>query len=113
MLLRTVWLGGLWICTWLVRPLLGQQGYFPQHGLVVMHGMILVGIAVALLMIALAVFDGVLHPQSRMTQILLAMLLLSLAYFGLMPWWKLQMMLMHALCVLGGVWVMIAPRSVL
>lgn len=113
MVLRTLWLGGIWVCAWLVRPLLEQQGYFPHHGLVVMHWMVALGVAVAALMVVLAAFGRILQWDSRAVQLLLVMLLLSLLYFGLMPWWKLQMMVLHALCVLGAVWVMLAPRSVL
>ncbi|MDK2777745.1 MAG: hypothetical protein KYX62_08800 [Pseudomonadota bacterium] len=112
-LLRTFWLGGLWVCAYLVRPLLEQRGFFPQHGIEVMHVMVGLGVICGVLMFMLALMAGVLHWRETPVQLLLVMILLSLMYFALLPWWKLQMMLLHALSVLGLIWLLMAPVSVL
>ena len=112
-LLRTVWLGGLWVCAWLVRPILQQQGYFPHHGLTVMHWMVGVGVVIAALIFMVGALGRALNWRSRPLHLLIAMTTMSLMYFGLMPWWKLQMVIVHALCALGVLWLMLSPRQVL
>ncbi len=112
-LLRTFWLGGLWVCAYLVRPLLQQRGFFPQHGIEIMHVMVGLGVICGVLMLMLALMTGVLHWRETPVQLLLIMILLSLMYFALLPWWKLQMMMLHALSALGLIWLLMAPASVL
>lgn len=111
-LLRTFWLGGLWTCAYLVRPLLEHRGFFPQHGIEVMHAMTGIGVICGVLILLLARWAGSLHWQETPLQMLLVMIALSLMYFALLPWWKLQMMLIHAISVLGAVWLMMAPALV-
>ena len=43
----------------------------------------------------------------------LVMMALALMYFALMPWWKLQMMVLHTISLLGLIWLMMAPGLVL
>ncbi|WP_221800645.1 hypothetical protein [Oceanobacter mangrovi] len=113
MLLRSAWLGGLWCCVYLVRPVLDSQGYFPHHGLSVMNWMVAIGLLMGCLILALGVWQRVFSWQSRASLLLLILILLSASYFGLQPWWKLQMMLLHALSLLGVLWFLSAPRRVL
>jgi len=111
-LLRTAWLGALWCCTYLVRPVLESQGYFPHHGIAVMDWAVGVGFVIGLMMTGLALWRRVFDVRSRATQVMSLMMVLSLGYFGLDPWWKLQMMLMHALSLLGVLWLLMAPKTV-
>jgi len=111
-LIRTFWLGGLWSCAYLVRPLLEHRGFFPLHGIEIMHVMTGTGAVCGLLIMLLARFSGPLRWRETPLQLLLVMILLSLMYFALLPWWKLQMMLVHALSVLGVIWLLMAPVSV-
>lgn len=111
-LLRTFWLGGLWACAYLVRPLLEHRGFFPDHGIEVMHVMTGLGFVCGLLILLLAAWGGRLHWRETPLQLMLAMMVLSLLYFGLLPWWKLQMMLIHALSLLGVLWLLQAPSQV-
>lgn len=111
-LLRGVWLGGLWTCLYLVRPVLEHQGYFPHHGMEIMHWLAGAGIAVGILMCSLALARHLFDLGSKGSVLLLMMLVLSGCYFGLMPWWKLQMILLHAQAVLGAIWIGIYPRQV-
>ena len=111
-LLRTFWLGGLWACAYLVRPLLEHRGFFPDHGIEVMHVMTGLGFVCGLLILLLAVWGGRLHWRETPLQLMLVMMVLSLLYFGLLPWWKLQMMVIHALSLLGVLWLLQAPSQV-
>lgn len=112
MLFRTLWLGSLWSGVYVVRPVLEKNGYFPFHGLEVLHVLVGVGFVCGVLMLLTTwvrhLFDWRQLPQ----QLLLVMTLASLMYFALLPWWKLQMMLLHALSVLGLIWLLISPQSV-
>lgn len=112
-LLRTFWLGGLWSSAYLVRPLLEQRGFFPQHGLEVMHVMVGIGALCGILIFVLARMSGPLLWKESPLQLLMVMLLLSFLYFALLPWWKLQMVLVHAMSVLGVLWLLKAPVSVI
>ncbi|WP_028293939.1 hypothetical protein [Oceanobacter kriegii] len=112
MFLRTAWLGMLWSCVYLVRPVLESQGYFPHHGLDVLNWAVAVGALIGLLMTLLCVWRKLFDWQSRPQQLMLVMVLLSLGWFGLTPWWKLQMVLLHGLSLLGVLWLWMAPRRV-
>lgn len=112
-LLRTLWLGGLWSAAYVVRPLLEHRGFFPQHGIEVLHVVVGVGIACGVLTLLLAAAYRALHWQELPLRLLMVLLVMSLLYFGLMPWWKLQMMLVHAMSALGVLWLLLAPRSVI
>ncbi len=111
-LLRTFWLGGLWSAAYLVRPLLEHRGFFPQHGLEVMHAVVGIGAVCGILIFLLARMSGPLLWSESPLQLLLVMLLLSFCYFGLLPWWKLQMIVVHAMSVLGVIWLWKAPALV-
>ncbi|ASP37256.1 hypothetical protein CHH28_00505 [Bacterioplanes sanyensis] len=111
-LLRTFWLGGLWACTYLVRPLLEHKGYFPHHGLEVMHAMVGMGAVAGGVLLLMALVRRVFHWHQLSSQLLLVMLALSGGYFALWPWWKLQMMVVHAMCALGLLWLWLAPQDV-
>jgi predicted MFS family arabinose efflux permease len=111
-LLRTFWLGGLWTAAYLVRPLLEHRGFFPQHGLEVMHAVVGIGAVCGILIFLLARMSGPLLWSESPLQLLLVMLLLSFCYFGLLPWWKLQMIVVHAMSVLGVIWLWKAPALV-
>jgi hypothetical protein len=113
LLLRGIWLGGLWICVYLVRPVLDHQGYFPLHGMEVMHWMAGIGIACGLLLASLGLAKSLLNIRQPGSFIVLVMILMDGMYYGLMPWWKLQMMLLHAQAALGVLWMIVAPRQVL
>lgn len=112
-LLRTFWLGGLWSGAYIVRPVLEKNGYFPYHGIDVLHVMVGIGAVCGALMLLMTMLRGAFHWRQLSQQLLVIMLLSSLMYFALMPWWKLQMMLLHALSVLGLIWLLIAPQSVI
>lgn len=111
-LIRTLWLGGLWSCAYLVRPLLEHRGFFPQHGLEVMHTMVGVGILCGAVLLLLARMAGAVCWRETPLQLLLAMILLSFLYFALLPWWKLQMVVVHGLSVTGAWWLLRAPANV-
>ena len=111
-LLRTFWLGGLWTAAYLVRPLLEHRGFFPQHGLEVMHAVVGIGAVCGILIFLLARMSGPLFWSESPLQLLLVMVLLSFCYFGLLPWWKLQMIVVHAMSVLGVIWLWKAPALV-
>jgi len=111
-LLRTFWLGGLWSAAYLVRPLLEHRGFFPQHGLEVMHAVVGIGAVCGILIFLLARMSGPLFWSESPLQLLLVMVLLSFCYFGLLPWWKLQMIVVHAMSVLGVIWLWKAPALV-
>lgn len=111
-LLRTFWLGGLWACVYLVRPLLEHRSFFPQHGMEVLHVMDGLGAVCGVLILIVARFSRPLQWRETPLQLMSVMILLSLMYFALMPWWKLQMMLLHAISVLGLVWLLLAPGRV-
>ncbi|WP_430461817.1 hypothetical protein ACQUQU_03240 [Thalassolituus sp. LLYu03] len=111
-LLRTFWLGGLWGCAYIVRPLLEHRGFFPAHGMEIMNVMVGLGLVSGLLMLLLARWASLLRWRETPLQLLLVMTLLSVMYFALLPWWKLQMMVVHALSVLGIWWLMISPARV-
>ncbi|MCA6064566.1 hypothetical protein [Thalassolituus marinus] len=111
-LLRTFWLGGLWSAAYLVRPLLEHRGFFPQHGLEVMHAVVGIGAVCGILIFLLARMSGPLLWSESPLQLLLVMVLLSFCYFGLLPWWKLQMIVVHAMSVLGVIWLWKAPALV-
>ena len=112
-LLRTFWLGGLWASVYLVRPLLEHRGFFPQHGMEVLHVMDGLGLVCGAIMLLLARFSQPLQWRETPLQIMLGMMVLSLMYFALMPWWKLQMMMLHTISLLGLIWLMMAPAQVL
>ncbi|MAD44408.1 MAG: hypothetical protein CMI02_00040 [Oceanospirillaceae bacterium] len=112
-LLRTFWLGGLWASVYLVRPLLEHRGFFPQHGIEVLHVMNGLGLVSGALILFLARLAQPLHWRETPLQIMLVMMALALMYFALMPWWKLQMMVLHTISLLGLIWLMMAPGLVL
>jgi len=112
-LLRTFWLGGLWTCVYVVRPLLEHRGFFPQHGIEVLHVMDGLGLACGLLILLVARFSQPLHWRETPLRLMLVMILLSVMYFALLPWWKLQMMMLHTISVLGLLWLLMAPGLVL
>ncbi|GGY37505.1 hypothetical protein GCM10011297_08320 [Bacterioplanes sanyensis] len=111
-LLRTFWLGGLWSCAYVVRPLLEHKGYFPHHGVEVMNAMVGIGAVAGTLLLLMALVRRVFDWRQLPSRMLLIMLALSAGYFALLPWWKLQMMVLHAMCVLGLVWLWLAPLDV-
>ena len=112
-LFRTFWLGGLWACAYVVRPLLEHRGFFPQHGMDVMHVMVGLGGVTGSVILLMSRLFHTLSWRQLPVQLVLIMTFLSLVYFAFMPWWKLQMMLMHAISVLGLAWLLIAPVSVI
>ena len=112
-LFRTFWLGGLWACAYVVRPLLEHRGFFPQHGMDVMHVMVGLGGVAGCVILLMSRLFHTLSLRQLPVQLVLIMTFLSLVYFAFMPWWKLQMMLMHAISVLGVAWLLIAPVSVI
>ena len=112
MLFRTLWLGGLWSGVYIVRPVLEKNGYFPFHGMEVLHVLVGIGVVCGVLMLAVTLVRGLFNWRQLPQQLLLIMTLASLMYFALMPWWKLQMVLLHALSVLGLIWLLLSPRSV-
>lgn len=111
-LFRTFWLGGLWSCAYVVRPLLEHRGFFPQHGMDVMHVMVGLGVVCGGLILLLGLLFHALSWRQLPVQLISIMTFLSLLYFAFMPWWKLQMMLVHSISVLGLIWLLIAPLSV-
>ena len=112
MLFRTLWLGGLWSGVYIVRPVLEKNGYFPFHGMEVLHVLVGIGVVCGVLMLLVTLIRGLFNWRQLPQQLLLIMTLASLMYFALMPWWKLQMVLLHALSVLGLIWLLLSPRSV-
>lgn len=112
MLFRTLWLGGLWSGVYIVRPVLEKNGYFPFHGMEVLHVLVGIGVVCGVLMLLVTLVRGLFNWRQLPQQLLLIMTLASLMYFALMPWWKLQMVLLHALSVLGLIWLLLSPRSV-
>jgi len=112
MLFRTLWLGGLWSGVYIVRPVLEKNGYFPFHGMEVLHVLVGIGVVCGVLMLLVTLMRGLFNWRQLPQQLLLIMTLASLMYFALMPWWKLQMVLLHALSVLGLIWLLLSPRSV-
>ncbi|MCD8520740.1 MAG: hypothetical protein LRY66_02090 [Saccharospirillaceae bacterium] len=112
-LFRTFWLGGLWGCAYVVRPLLEHRGFFPQHGMDVMHVMVGLGVCCGVIILLLGKLYRALSWRCLPVRLLLIMTFLSLVYFALMPWWKLQMMLVHAIAALGLIWLLTAPVSVI
>lgn len=112
-LLRTFWLGSLWSAAYVVRPLLEHRGYFPLHGLDVLNVSVALGMVCGGLILLLAGAYRVLSWRELPLQLLLTMQVLSLLYFALLPWWKLQMMMVHAVAVIGLVWLWLAPQSVI
>lgn len=111
-LLRTFWLGGLWFSAYVARPLLEHKGYFPHHGLEVMHASVGMGAVAGGILLIMALARRVVDWRGLASRLLLVMLLLSAGYFALLPWWKLQMMLLHAMCVIGLAWLWLAPQDV-
>lgn len=111
LLVRTFWMGGLWACMYLVRPLLDRRGYFPEHGLDVIHWMVGLGLVAGVLIIATAAALRLISLNAWNSRLLIALSGLSGVYFGFMPWWKLQLIIAHAICLLGVVWVMTSPRK--
>jgi len=112
MLFRTLWLGGLWSGVYIVRPVLEKNGYFPFHGMEVLHVLVGIGVVCGVLMLLVTLMRGLFNWRQLPQQLLLIMTLASLMYFALMPWWKLQMVLLHALSVLGLIWLLLSPQSV-
>jgi hypothetical protein len=112
-LFRTFWLGGLWACAYVVRPLLEHRGFFPQHGMDVMHVMVGLGAVSGGLILLLGLLFRALSWRQLPVQLVLIMTFLSLVYFAFMPWWKLQMILVHAISLLGLAWLLIAPLTVI
>ena len=112
MLFRTLWLGGLWSGVYIVRPVLEKNGYFPFHGMEVLHVLVGIGVVCGVLMLLVTLVRGLFNWRQLPQQLLLIMTLASLMYFALMPWWKLQMVLLHALSVLGLIWLLLSPQSV-
>lgn len=96
---------------YLVRPLLERRGYFPEHGLDVIHWMVGLGLASGVVIIVTATALRLVQLSAWSSRLLIALLGLSGVYFGFMPWWKLQMIIAHAICLLGLVWVMTSPRK--
>lgn len=113
MLFRTLWLGIIWSCAYIVRPVLEQKGYFPHHGIDVVHASVGIGAVCGALMLLMVLVQKAFNWRQLPQQLILIMLLMSLMYFALMPWWKLQMMLLHALAVLGLIWILLAPGKVI
>lgn len=105
-LIRTFWLGGIWSGAYIVRPVLERAGFFPVHGIEVMHWLMGAGIVLALLAVTLLCLCERCRWNHRSLQIVITMLALSILYFGLMPWWKLQMILVHAVSALGFLWLL-------
>lgn len=110
-IIRVFWLGGLWSAAYVVRPVLAKAGFFPMHGMEVIHWVVGLGVVAALLSISLVWVEGSLIWKDREGHILVIMLTLSLAYFGLLPWWKLQMIVVHALSLLGLLWLWLGTRK--
>ena len=113
MILRTLWFGGVWIAAYLVRPLLEQRGFFPHHGVEIVHAVMGMGVAVAIVMLFLMIMKGMLLIRQLPTQLIIVMGLLSLSYFAFMPWWRLQMIIVHMVAILALVSIFIAPSSVI
>ena len=113
MLFRTFWLGCIWTNAYILRPVLEKSGYFPYHGIDVVHASVGIGIVCGLLMLLAIFVQKAFNWRQLPQQLLLIMLLMSVMYFALMPWWKLQMMLLHALSALGLIWVLLAPGKVI
>lgn len=104
-MIQVIWLGGLCSSVYVARPVLDHAGFFPLHGINVVHWSVGLGIVGAILSISLMWIQGALRWTNRSLQILIWMLLLSVIYFALSPWWRLQMMVAHALCLLGLLWL--------
>ncbi|MBM95705.1 MAG: hypothetical protein CMI09_07655 [Oceanospirillaceae bacterium] len=104
--IRSFWLGGLWGVAYVARPVLEKAGFFPVHGMEVVHWMIGLGIVAALLSLSLMWVAGTWSLTNRSFQLIVSMAFLSLIYFALHPWWKLQMMVVHAVCALGVLWLL-------
>lgn len=109
-LIRIAWIGSIWSAAYVVRPVLGHLGFFPLHGLEVFHWIMGAGVVWSGLTISLMCFRDACDWRHRPLQLVVAMLVLSLLYFGFMPWWKLQMMLVHAVSALGFLWVLMDRR---
>ena len=112
-LFRTFWLGSLWSGVYIARPVLEKMGYFPYHGIDVLHAIVAVGIVAGVLMLLITLLQRAFNWRQLPQQLMVILLLMSLMYFALMPWWKLQMMLLHAMSALGLVWVLLAPVTVI
>ena len=112
-LFRTFWLGSLWSSAYIARPVLEKNSYFPFHGIDVLHTSVAIGALCGLLMLMMTLLKRAFNWRQLPQQLMVIMLLMSLMYFALMPWWKLQMMLLHALSALGLVWVLLAPANVI
>ena len=112
MTLRTLWFGGLWITAYLVRPLLEQQGYFPHHGMEIIHATMGMGAGAGILMLLMMLVRRVFFWRQLPTQLLCWMTVLSLVYFLFMPWWRLQMLFVHMVAVLALVMVFVAPSNI-
>lgn len=110
-LIRIIWLGSVWSGAYIVRPVLGHLGFFPLHGLEVIHWIMGGGVVWAGLSVSLMYLQRTAGWKDRSLQLVVAMLILSVLYFGFMPWWKLQMMLVHSVAALGFLWVWLDRRS--
>lgn len=113
LLLRGVWLGGLWTCLYMVRPVLEHQGYFPHHGMEIMHWLAGAGLCCGGLIVSAGLSRGLFRTNQSGSRLILVMMVIGAVYYGFMPWWKLQMMLLHSQAALGVLWVWLAPRQVL
>lgn len=113
MILRTLWFGGIWVTAYLVRPLLEQRGFFPHHGMEVIHAVMGMGVAVAVVMLGLMALRGLFLWRQLPTQLVIAMGILSMTYFAFMPWWRLQMLFVHMVAILALVSVFAAPSSMI
>lgn len=113
LLLRSAWLGGLLTCLYLVRPVLEHHGYFPHHGMEVMHWLAGAGLVMGFLMVTAGMSRRLFRTSQLGSRLILLMMLLSGVYFGFMPWWKLQMILLQVQAALAVLWIWVAPRQVL
>jgi hypothetical protein len=77
-----------------------------------MNAMVGIGAVAGTLLLLMALVRRVFDWRQLPSRLLLIMLALSAGYFALLPWWKLQMMVLHAMCALGLVWLWLAPLDV-
>ena len=110
LIIRTFWFGGLWMVTYLARPLLEQQGYFPHHGIELVHATMGVGIACGITMFFFWGIDRKLNLRRLEQQLILILIVLSALYFTVMPYWRLQMIVVHMSALIALVTIYIQSR---
>lgn len=113
LLMRTLWMGGMWACLYLVKPMLFRWGFFPNHGLEIINWMVGIGIVLGMLMLVTVALFFRHSLKSRSVAFLISLVVLSFLYFGFAPWWKIQMILGHAISAIGLIWCLTVPTKVL